>query len=102
MSEKKKRRSQKVKRAYERLAYGGICDAVRLLFAEDTQPQNLEKMDLYNVAEINRPSKGGMQIKFFDRMKALESLERMELEKEEKPSFYEALTASVRVLQREN
>ncbi len=74
IGEKARRR---VKRGYERLAYGGIADAVRLLFTEEPDLAALDKMDLYNIAEIKRPKGGGMEIKFFDRIKALQSLEEL-------------------------
>lgn len=32
-------------------------------------------MDLFSVSEIKRPKDGSMEIKFFDRLKALEHLE---------------------------
>lgn len=50
MNEKARRR---VRRGYERLAYGGIADAVRLLFTEQPDLTALDKMDLYNIAEIS-------------------------------------------------
>ena len=53
--------------------------------------------DLYNVAEIRRPRGGGMEIKFFDRIKALQCLERMETEAGQ-PSLFEALEAGARAL----
>ena len=74
----RKTRARRVKKGYETLAFGGIEDAVRLLFCEDLKPEDLEGLDLYNVAEIRRPRGGGMEIKFFDRQKALERLEELQ------------------------
>ncbi len=86
--------SQLAKKGYERLAFGSVADAVRLLFAgDDFDLEKLDCMDLFCVAEIKRPKNGGMEIKFFDRLKALQCLERMEgpgPEKEGSP-FYLAL-----------
>ena len=77
---------------YERLAYGGISDAVRLLFADEVSAEELEIMDLFNVAEIKRPRGGGMEIKFFDRLKALEKLQQISGgDEEEKAAFLNAL-----------
>ena len=58
-----------------RLAFGSTLDAVRLLLCE-TPPDEatLSQMDLFGVAELKRPKGGGMEIKFFDRIKALEAL----------------------------
>ena len=36
--------------------------------------KTLENMDLYMVSEIRKPRDGAMEIKFFDRIKALEKL----------------------------
>ena len=93
----RKTRARRVKKGYETLTFGGIEDAVRLLFCEDLKPEDLEGLDLYNVAEIRRPRGGGMEIKFFDRIKALQCLERMETEAGQ-PSLFEALEAGARAL----
>ncbi len=61
---------------YERLAFGSVRDAVELLFAGDTALEQEKEPDLFNVAEIKRPKEGAMEIKFFDRFKALEKLEQ--------------------------
>ena len=96
----RRNRTRRVKKGYETLAFGGIEDAVRLLFSEDPKPEDLEGLDLYNVAEIRRPRGGGMEIKFFDRIKALECLERLEAEVGQ-PSLFEALEAGARALKKE-
>ncbi len=82
---------KRVKRGYERLAYGGIADAVRLLFTEEPDLAALGKMDLYNIAEIKRPKGGGMEIKFFDRIKALQSLEELSTAGGDSLPFYRTL-----------
>lgn len=60
---------------YYRLAFGCVSDAVRILFDDEIQPESLESMDLFNIAEIKRQKGGAIEIKFFDRLKALERLE---------------------------
>lgn len=60
---------------YQRLAFGNICDAVSLLYMENPAKKDLDDMDLFLVSEIRRPKDGSMEIKFFDRLKALEKLE---------------------------
>lgn len=58
-----------------RLAFGDITDAVRLLNAEEPlTSEELSRLDLINVSEIKRVKGGGMEIKFFDRQKAMEKL----------------------------
>ena len=58
----------------EKLAFGKVNDAVRLVFAEEVpSPAVLARMNLFNVASISR-DKGGVEVKFFDRQRALERL----------------------------
>lgn len=85
---------------YRRIAYGCVCDAVSLLF-KDIPPEReeLEKLDLFCVSEIKRPKGGGMEIKFFDRLKALEKLAELSRDgKKETPAFYEALEKGARAI----
>lgn len=64
---------------YRRLAFGSICDAVRLVIAESTgEILDIEKLDLFLVSDIKKVKGGGMEIKFFDRQKALERIEAIE------------------------
>lgn len=63
---------------YRKLAFGSTADAAQLVFCDETPDKNtLEKMDLFLVSEIKRPKGGGLEIKFFDRLKALEKLEQL-------------------------
>ncbi len=85
---------QRAAAGYERLAFGKVTDAVSLLFAESMTKEELEALDLFQVAEIRRPKEGALEIKFFDRMKALERLEELGVEKSNGVSdFYAALVA---------
>ena len=88
---------EKILQGYERLAFGSAADAVRLLFVEDVSRQMLRGMDLFTVAEIRRP-KGGMEIKFFDRLRALQCMEAMG-EEVSPAGFYEALQAAAESLE---
>ena len=79
------------------LAFGDISDAVTLLYLSDEEAlERIPELNLFNVSEIKRPKGGGMEIKFFDRIKACEKL-REQLPKNEKSdiSFFEALEKSV-------
>ena len=58
----------------ERLAFGRTNDVISLAFSEEITPQQLMKADLFNVSEIKKVKGGGVEIKFFDRQKALERL----------------------------
>lgn len=100
----KKRRSdrEKLRDGLEALAFGSVTDAVELLFAENIDRETLQGMNLFNVAEIRRPKGGGMEIKFADRLKALQCLEQLAQE-EQAPerTVYDALMESVAALQEE-
>lgn len=93
----KKSMSKMAAIGYQRLAFGSIADAVSLLYMESPTPDTLRKMDLFSVSEIKRPKDGSMEIKFFDRMKALEKLSEG-VDGDGATSFYEAICRSAQVL----
>lgn len=100
MAEKERSSQDKLRQGFERLAFGSVTDAVRLLFEEGTT-SSLEGMDLFNVSEIKRLKGGGMEIKFADRLKALQCLEQLEHDGDG-TAFYQALEASAACLKEEN
>ncbi len=59
---------------YYRMAFGGVADAIRLLYTERPDEKQLGEMDLFMISEIKKPKDGMLEIKFFDRLKALEKL----------------------------
>lgn len=60
---------------YERLAFGSIADCIQLLYMDKPEDvSKIEQMDLFMISEIKKPKDGSMEIKFFDRSKALEKL----------------------------
>ncbi len=76
---------------YYRLAFGCVSDAIRLMFDGESGELDFEKLDLFNVADIKR-KKDGIEIKFFDRLKALESLENFCQNTDDScSSFYSAI-----------
>ena len=82
---------------YERIAFGSVADAVRLCFA-DGVPDDLDALDLYMVSEVKR-SKNGVEIKFFDRLKALDRLSDLaDPEDDRAEPFYRALEEGARRL----
>lgn len=86
---------------YRRLAFGKISDAVSLLYMENPSREQLEHMDLFLVSEIKRPKDGSMEIKFFDRLKALEKLTD-DSEKEDRAiPFYDAIAKGAEALRSE-
>lgn len=63
----------------KRLAFGSCTDAVYLVFADELPPAEIiGKLDLFNVSELKRVKGGGVELKLFDRMKALEKLFELE------------------------
>lgn len=59
----------------KRLAFGSCADAVYLVFADELPPAEvISRLDLFNVSEIKRVKGGGVEVKLFDRQKALEKL----------------------------
>ena len=83
----------------KRLAFGNCTDAVYLVFAEELPPSDvISKLDLFNVSEIKRVKGGGVEIKFSDRLKALEKLYEMEnsfSERDKAEDLIKALSDSV-------
>lgn len=93
--------SQEAAAGYRRLAFGSVADALRLLVAEEMPGvEELAQLDLFNVSEIKRPKGGGLEIKFFDRLKPLERLAEMGANESESTAlpFFEALNNSARSL----
>lgn len=70
---------QNISEGYYRLAFGCVSDAVKLLFTDEITPSQIEQMDLFGISEIKRKKGGDIEIKFFDRLKALDRLSEMKL-----------------------
>lgn len=79
---------------YRRLAFGNIADAVSLLYMEHPAREELQGMDLFMVSEIKRPKDGSMEIKFFDRLKALEKLEGRRHDRDAAQQLIDAIGAA--------
>lgn len=88
-------RSDVVRRGYKKIAFGKVNDAVRLMFRDGLGPEEMKKLDLNSVAELKQ-TKDGLEVKFYDRMKALECLKEMEEEGAGQSPLYRALMQSVR------
>lgn len=88
--------SGEVEAGLRRLAFGSAADAVKLLFADSLTDEQIESLDLFNVSDIKKPKGGGLEIKFFDRQKALELLADLSSVKTDGAlPFYKALEKSV-------
>lgn len=95
MADEKEIREEKILEGYEKIAFGSIKDPIRLLFCDDLNSRTLNKMDLFSISEIKRPKGGGIEIKFFDRIKALQCMENFAMENKLGGGFYEALERSI-------
>lgn len=83
---------------YYRLAFGSVADAVSLLYIDKPSKEQLSEMNLFMVSEIKKPKNEAMEIKFFDRMKALEKLALRECDKDETKSLFDAISNSARTV----
>lgn len=79
-----RRRCENIRSVYEhtaicglyKLAYGGVSDALTLLYREHLSEDDLRSLDLRNVSEIKRTDKG-IEVKFCDRIKAIDKLQEL-------------------------
>lgn len=80
-----------------RLAFGRSNDAAMLVFAEDIPNlEQINSLDLFNVSEMKKVKGGGVEIKLFDRQKAMERIYEYAMDKTNSSAtenLIEALTA---------
>mgnify|MGYP006932865294 CR=1 FL=1 len=57
-----------------------ISSVDELIFSKEPGEAELGSMDLFMISEIKKPKDGSLEIKFFDRLKALEKLEQISSE----------------------
>lgn len=98
---KNKSNRDEVAAGLRRLAFGCINDAVALAFTEDLNPEVLKELDLFSVSEIKVNKGKGVEIKFFDRVKALEKLSSLVIQgdEESKNDFFKAIENGAAALQ---
>ncbi len=98
--EREKKAVGSVEKGLLRLAFGSVADAMKLMMCENSMTaEEIERLDLFNVSEIKRPKGGGLEIKFFDRIKALERLEKLGGgEENTQSSFIKALSDGAKML----
>ncbi len=65
--------------------------------------EEIKQMDLYNISDIKRKKGGDIEIKFFDRLKALEHLQQITCQEEKNPaaSLFSAIEKSAAALRDE-
>ena len=79
-----RRRCENIRSIYEssavcglyRLAYGGVGDALTLLYRDHISEEELKTLDLRNISEIKRTDKS-IELKFCDRIKAVDKLQEL-------------------------
>lgn len=70
---------QELQAALRRVVFGSINDVLRLfLHGEELTDEEIDKLDLFMVAELKRSKDGGMEIKLLDRLKALDMMMQTE------------------------
>lgn len=91
----------KIKAGLLRLAFGSYNDCISLLLKSgELSEKTLREMDFFFVSEIKSSKTGGLEIKFYDRLKALSCL--LELLKSESKDdakcsdFYKAIEESAK------
>ena len=52
-------------------------DAIKLAWLDQQEVPNIDGLDLRGVVEVKRSEKGAFEVKFADKLKALELLERI-------------------------
>ena len=84
----------------KRLAFGSVADPMKIILSDGSETFDTENMDLFSISEIKKPKGGGIEIKFFDRLKALEKLSAFCEQGDEDSSlpFYEAIRKSAKAL----
>lgn len=87
---------------YQQLAFGGIADCISLVTEEKVSKDELQNMNLFMISEIKKPKDGAMEIKFFDRLKALEKLQDYLDGESQCVPFYEALEKGAKALGESN
>ena len=68
---------QEIIEELRRLVKSRNNDAVKLAWMDGGDLNRLARLDLRGVTELKRTEKGGFEVKFVDRLKALELLERL-------------------------
>lgn len=76
---------------YEKLAFGSITDSVKLMYSKKIDINEIKDLDLFNVSELKLKD-GALEIKFFDRLRALEKLQQLDFSDQSQAySFYDAI-----------
>lgn len=104
MSEKGTDIQNEIEEGLRHIAFGSCADAVKLLLQSEALTENqIKKLDLFNIAGIKRTGGGISEIKFYDRIKAMETLSSADgMRSDEGSGFIEALAKSAELLKEED
>ena len=91
---KQERLENKIITGLSEIAFGKISDPIRLMFTDNPDEKKLSRMKLNNIAEVKKPKGGGMEIKFYDRIKAMQCLFEYMSQSNSDTSIFEALEKS--------
>lgn len=80
------------------IAFGDISDAVRLATTKEIDTLDIGALDLQMVSELKFSKNGGIEIKFYDRIKALEKLMEVSETDSSGSDFFKALQESAKNL----
>lgn len=85
--------TDEIRSGFRRLAFSSPADAVKLIYRDDISDEELENLDLFNISEIKKAKNGNIEVKFFDRLKALEKLSEAEESSSRKTAdpFFDAI-----------
>ncbi|WP_099204677.1 hypothetical protein [Scatolibacter rhodanostii] len=89
---------EKVLDGYEKLAFGDVSDPIRLLFQEKVTSAALRRMNLFNIAQIKKKD-SEVDIKFFDRIKALQCMQELERGESGASDFLTAVQQAAETMQ---
>lgn len=88
--------SEEILRQVEELALSRVNDAVRLAFLGGEDLEGIDKLDLSPVAEFKKNKDGGVEIKFVDKLSALQWLLEQRRAKPTAEELRQALAAGGR------
>lgn len=87
-----------------RLAFANTNDAIKLIFeSKEELQEHIEQLDLFHIAEI-KVKEGSLEIKFFDRFKALQQLTellQLQTDAQDVNEFYKALEFSAKSISKD-
>ncbi len=103
--EQKHQWQQKLLSGILRLCFGSINDVIKLVLRqEELADSEIDRLDLFSISELKKQKDGGFEIKFFNRLQALEKLEQIAEKKEQADGageFYQLLKSGAAMWQEE-